>query len=433
MTGFVKVSASNGVFDFTANLIEIKKYGSSARALMTRAVSGDAEVKELEESKVLRNMKSLVVHECAHFLDLTTTLWGVEYVIRKNLLAKAISLDEEIEIKREVSLINVSELHAHEQLIIKSGVGLLKATHLNHEVVVDKRFGPIIYIYYNVADVRICSVPLSMLAVLEANAYSCEVLSRIYDAENLADPVAKFLAMEEAKSDLDVILDDPDQSEYTVLISLLKLHYPELSIKELLILVTVIVRFALDLNGLEMSAIANFIQSSIVNFRAGAELSHDMRGGASRAVIAFKTILMMHAWRNTLDESERSSHDLMLKADPAAAIRNFWTSIGVVSFSDFITDLSFEASLKGIMSSCMLQEEIEIYSASQGNRMALRQGNVASVGLANLRLMDIFLEDGGVFSMPNRIDVDIEKYLLDYAGLSGEIDKLCHKDRAYKR
>ncbi|WP_139202115.1 hypothetical protein [Pseudomonas sp. NFACC25] len=432
MTGFMKVSDKNGVFDFTANMIEIKKYNASARKLIERAISGVFEEIEQPESKVLRTMKSLVVHEYVHFLDLTTTLWGMEYIARKNLLAKAIADDGEIHTRKDVSLINVSELHAHEQLVRTSGVGLLKTTLMNHEVVIDERFGPIIFIYYNVEEEIIQSVPLSMMAVLEANAYACEILSRIYDAERLVDPVARAIALQEAEDDFEGVLDDPGQSVYTVLISLAKLHFPLLDTKQLMLLMNALVKFTLDLNSFEMSEMANYVQRSIESKYAGEVISDDMRRGASRAVVAFKTILIMHGWRNAISSHARSHHDQLLKQNPQLAIEHCWSSIGMTTLSKELTDYEFDVQYKNMYSLCLLEEEFKLYAESKFNRAALSFGNMASVGFDKLKLMDFFLEDGSVACPPNRIDIDVEEYLLNYASISVDIDKLCRGDSATK-
>lgn len=428
----MKISDKNGVFDFTANMVEIKKYNASARKLIERAISGVFEEIEQPESKVLRTMKSLVIHEYVHFLDLTTTLWGMEYIARKNLLAKAIADDGEIQTRKDVSLINVSELHAHEQLVRTSGVGLLKTTLMNHEVVIDERFGPIIFIYYSVEGEIIQSVPLSMMAVLEANAYACEILSRIYDAERLVDPVARAIALQEAEDDFECILDDPSQSVYTVLISLAKLHFPLLDTKQLMLLMNALVKFTLDLNSFEMSEMANYVQRSIESKYAGEVISDDMRRGASRAVVAFKTILIMHDWRHTISSQARSHHDQLLEQNPQFAIEHCWSSIGMTTLSKEITDNEFNVQYENMYSLCLLEEEFKLYSESKFNRSALSCGNVAEVGLDNLKLMDVFLEDGSVACPPNRIDIDVEGYLLSYAYISVEIDKLCHGDSAAK-
>ena len=252
-----------------------------------------------------------------------------------------------------------------------------------------------------------------MLSVLEANAYSNEVLYKILACEKLNDCEQKFEYRNKIESDFHELLSDNTQSEYTLLINLVKIHFPYLSLKELLVYVSALCRFTLDLNDMGCSAVSNYIERTIEQKAAGATISHDLRRAGSRAVIFFKTALGIHQWVNEADFEEGARIKKLLTNNPFIAISQFWEakSDGFKIVQGFADLFMFENTLNRVIS-LPGAVGVEIFSeSSRINRAQLNNKPLAMIEFKDLKLFDILLEDDTVISVPNRINLDIEEYL----------------------
>lgn len=412
MTHLFSTSDKLGTYDFLSSIIQIKRYRRIAKAELELALSTQASEEWSDLWPVRTNFKSLFIHEATHFTDCTTTTWGLEFNYRKFLLMDAVSRQKNYTQPLSVFMLNAAELQSHEELIKQGEISLTSATSMTHTVEINSSLGPIINVHYNLNGKPFQSVPLSLLSVLEANAYSNEVLYKILACERLNDCEQKFEYRKKIESDFYDLLSDNTQSEYTLLINLVKIHYPYLTLKELLVYVSVLCRFTLDLNELGCSALSNYIERTIGHKAAGATISHDLRRAGSRAVIFFKTALGIHQWINEAELEDGSHIRDLLSNNPLRAISQFWEaksdSFAIVKgFADlFMFDhvLDRVVSLPGAIG-------VEIFSeSSRVNRAQLNNKPLAMIDLRDLKLFDILLEDDTVISVPNRIELDVEEY-----------------------
>ena len=413
MTHLFSTSNKLGTYDFLSSIIQIKRYRRNAKAELELALSTPPSEEWSDYWPVRTNFASLFVHEATHFTDCTTTTWGLEFNYRKFLLMNAVSNQEKYIQPLSVFMLNAAELHTHEALIKQGEISLTSATSMTHTVEINSSLGPIINVHYNLNGKPFQSVPLSLLSVLEANAYSNEVLYKILACEKLNDCEQKFEYRNKIESDFHELLSDNTQSEYTLLINLVKIHFPYLSLKELLVYVSALCRFTLDLNDMGCSAVSNYIERTIEQKAAGATISHDLRRAGSRAVIFFKTALGIHQWVNEADFEEGARIKKLLTNNPFIAISQFWEakSDGFKIVQGFADLFMFENTLNRVIS-LPGAVGVEIFSeSSRINRAQLNNKPLAMIEFKDLKLFDILLEDDTVISVPNRINLDIEEYL----------------------
>lgn len=416
-----------GSFDFYSNLIEIRNYTGSARKVLEESLAESLPTKWDKYWSVRVNFRSLLIHEATHFNDCLTTTWGMEFLYRKLRLMKFIAENKDIEQPLSVFYLNVSELRSHKELIVIGEHQLSLATSMTHTVTIDDRFGPIIYINYNLQDKIIQKTPLSLLSVLEAHALSNEVLVKIVASEALDDCSEKTEYINQINSDFNKLLSDRTQSEYTALINLARMHFKELNLKELLVFTATLCRFSLDLNGLACSRISYHIENSINDKEAGATICQDMRREGSRAVIFFKTLLFIHDWLKTSNYSTRTNIVKLLKTNPLTAIIRFWSYI----YKDFPMiygmgdKFLFEFSLKLVSDlSSVIDEEI-INSCTLHNRAVLKDRPLGLCSVSEIRLLDIFLSDETEIRAPNRTELSISDYLIDNIDIFNETEENC--------
>lgn len=429
MSKLFATSNELGYFDFYSNLIEVRRYTKSAKRTLEEALAELPSAKWDEYWSVRVNFRSLVAHEATHFNDCLTTTWGMEFLYRKLRLMKCIAEEKDTEQPLSVFYLNVAELKSHEELLVIGEHPLSLATSMTHTVTVDERFGPLIYINYNIHNKIIQKVPLSLLAVIEAHALANETLVKIVSAEALSDCPEKTEYITKIHTDFDTALSDNTQSEYTVLLTLSRLHFKELSLKELLIFVATLCRFALDLNDIACSKISYHIQDSIKDQYAGETICQDMRRGSSRAVIFFKTILFMHGWIKLSNYSTRTNAIRLLKANPLAAIIKFWGCIDndfpmIYKFGD---QFLFEGSLNCIGKLASVIDKEIIKSCSLHNRSVLNNRPLGLCKISDLRLPDIFLSDETEIGVPNRIDLSISDYFIDNMDVFTKTEEHCKK------
>lgn len=113
-----------GNFDFESTLIEMNEIKNFIdgkwvvnQTINTKLISqimNNSYTSKMLNSQNLMNIYTILAHEVTHFLDYTTTIWGLEYFNRKKLCQY-----NNTHKSSEVLNINESELRIHESLVIK--------------------------------------------------------------------------------------------------------------------------------------------------------------------------------------------------------------------------------------------------------------------------------------------------------------------------
>lgn len=428
----VSLSASHeeqGSFDYFSHQICINRYTQAHQAWIEDCLNDHSNFCG-QEGINARDLKSLFVHEVTHFLDLTTTLWGLEYTARKSSLLDKIHLGEDHGQALDVFMLNTSELEMHKALLVRNGESLAGCT-MNHAIMIHPDYGPIIVVIYYRDGVECHKIPLSMLALFEAHATANEVLSKIRDIDQIADENERIVAHSHVNQEFNEHLHDPALTEYTLLLNLAKLHFPELSLRELLVFFSAVARFTMNQDALSLSILSDRMR--FLPTEAGYALSLDMKRGASRAVVAFKTLLFMHEWIRMGTSMENAKKISMLKTKPSKAIRQLWEDDNV-KFIDATFQIERNCYLTSLKERQHDLPDFEIVSTSiTANTALLESSPVGLLSLSDLTLMDAILnEDCTPIAMPKRLDIDVESYFDQFYPLMAKLKKLYQAKKASK-
>ncbi|MGD9970783.1 MAG: hypothetical protein AB7S65_10035 [Sulfuricurvum sp.] len=87
MTRILTTADIRGHLDFITSLIELSEYSEKESGIIEKILNEDIQSMTFG-SQFEENIISLIYHEITHFLDMTTTLWGLEYNARKILFIK---------------------------------------------------------------------------------------------------------------------------------------------------------------------------------------------------------------------------------------------------------------------------------------------------------------------------------------------------------
>ncbi len=322
-------------------------------------------------------------------------------------------------------MLNLSELAAHHALRKATEVETLRSDLVMvHQLVRDERHGLLISFHLMDSGRIIHTIPLSMRSILEANAYANENLLRISDARR--NPDAKIAAVEQKLIENTLIkaLANPELSEYTILIRLTRLHFPQLDLEQQLVLVAVLARFCLDVDSLSMSAISPHLDFQ--NAFLGEAIKMDLRRGASRAVLFIKTVFGIYS---EIEEGVSSGLMDLLMNDPKRAIIQFWTErVGLQI--DILADKEF--MLEGMPSGSGLLDEQIFAKTSQHNRALLKNFPAGKIPFEEFFLIDSLLGDLTPVRPPNRVDIDVEAALDDNLAVLGRLQTLCADEKISK-
>lgn len=399
----LKTAEINGYFEFTSNLICLSKYSRQNKQEI------EAWVNELKVERGWRQSfeaRSLLTHEFTHFLDMTTTVWGLEYVCRKLLMLNPQGGFSPEEAAR-VYMVNTLEIEVHDELVSKPNSSIDGFDSLSHGLKYTEKYGVVCLLFYSRGGEVVHQAPISMLSVLEANATANEYLRRLSDADYLEASVAQVEVCEIEREVLS-LLRDSSLTEYTLLITLTKTHFPELPLWCLLKFVSALSRFTLDVGAMCMSSMADVIEDTFSAALLGNWVCVDLRRGGSRPIIFLKTILLMYSSLSDMEGKAQSDFIETIIDNPFEAIVNFWQGMGV-EVLQALSDSEYDCYHKSVLDSesCI---DYEIVRSGKSNRDVLKNSHAGLTPFGELALVDPITEDGSVISMPNRINVDVLDY-----------------------
>ena len=319
----------HGHYDFFTGLITLDRFTENELPLIKLALSKLPPALNTPLAIELRNIRALIKHEITHFLDHTTTIWGLEFLYRRSRFFQSLK-HAEADTKQclEVYFLNAAEVQMHDDLVkIHKNLSFNQCDTVKHELVYEKHHGAVVIIKFFHSGSLVCDVPLSMLSLLEANAIANEYLARFDDLVHM-NPENKNVAEAAVERRLQKILDEPSLVEYSVLISLAQIHFRFLDTRQLLSYVSMLVNFCLNATIFSMGTVSELIRHSFNNKQIGNGIWADLCRGMSRHVIAFETILFMHAWIELAPAEKRQSLIGIMASNPYQAIEIFWDEQG---------------------------------------------------------------------------------------------------------
>lgn len=408
---FLATPDLEGYFDFFSNIIVINRYTENDVHDIKIAL-------DWEPGKILNpraiSIRSLIIHEITHFLDMTTTAWGRQYVFRKLQLIKAlINSEEEITEKQDVFMLETTEVDIHRNLLkTYNNIPPNKCNTLHHILRNNDQFGTFLVILYFYQNYPCHEVPLSMLSMLEANATASEYLAEFEYIDTKIDKIDHLLSTNEIERRFHVLLDDPQRLEYSVLLKLTQLHFSDLPLRELLALVSALCRFSLDADDMALAAMANTVERSSMNPLLGRSIAMELRRASHRHLIYFKSVLLMYGWMQEMREAQKNEYQKLLVSNPREAIESLWTqrmgidSIFLSATKDFLPDEQFQ----WLREFDILKDAELLEHSYQSNARYLENSSAGKLLFKDLKLINIVLGDDTEVKMPNGFEFSVTDY-----------------------
>lgn len=398
-----------GYFDYVTSIVNITRYEGRHKRLLRKAILPKPGSNKVD-FQLIEALK-LVVHEFTHYLDLTTTVWGVEFLIRRDTALATIS--EEGGEAVNVSMLNVSEILMHEDLVRLHRTVRLESIKLEHALVYNKKYGAIIIVHLFKHGDFVAEVPLSMLSLLEANAVANEMIAEIKWISTVCGELSDFHEKRIA-SRLDEIIKDPSRLEYNILHMLIKVHFTKVSFFSKLAFSVAIFDFSLNLSGIDMAALANLLVRTINNQKIGDMLCNDLCRGMSRHIIAFKLILIVYEY---VEGAKLSAGELneALAENPLGIIISALSHFGLElpsyrgNFYSF-SDVEYNIGIRTLRGKKGKFEPKGHISSILKNRGIRRSSKYIVDGLKRYKLPDLLLDDEARFKMPTRQRYNVIKH-----------------------
>lgn len=419
-----------GSLDYVTSAVTLFKYSGCDKRFLRKAISPKVNSKRIDFSKIAAF--KLLVHEYTHYLDLTTTNWGVEYLYRRNRALESVS--EKGAEAISVAMLNTAEIKVHEELVkVHKHVKFVDAT-TRFKLIYNDRHGVIVLLYVYVGGELVAEVPLSMLSLLEANAVAHEIMAEVKWVSTVAGGLDDYQA-QRINSRLDEVIKDPARLEYNILHLLIRIHFPELDFVSRLKMGVSIFEFALDASSLTMAAMANTIVAMFETSDKADAICNDLCRGMSRQVIAFKTILMVYGYAQDTNMNTMALASLLKRAPMElinSAVTHYGTELpGTEKFS--FNDFEYRASMSRLRVEKSRFEFDGHAVAMQRNRRVRKLAPFVADNLRRLRLPDLMLDDLQTFRMPGRLRFNIYKFCDENHGSYWALRKLVKDQSIMKK
>lgn len=404
----LKSNSLEGSIGFISLLIVIEKYGSESISDINEALK----LKIFEQNfKKKYNHKeisilSLIYHEVTHFLDLTTTLWGIEYFVRKSMFSVKKTSDS-----GDVFKLNYTELLMHEDLVKKynKNIKLLNCI-MNHHLEYNTKFGTYVNIIFKDHFSEKVETSINMLTLIESHAYCVESLIKIKYIESEPNRTEQIVLLKELDIEIEDFLNNPEYIEYNMFIVLAKKHFNYLTIKELFNFLHHLFIHVLDMDFHLIGKLIPYIEKSFTNTYLGNSIILDMRRGLSRHVIAFKLILFLYGFIDIAEDKIKRDLIKKLKNEPLTFIDDFYNYFQIDRYgisSDFQFDTIYNLFLEKNYEAFDYKFFKETVKHNRTNSHSIYELK----NLNEYKLVDIFLNDYfSSISMPNRVDINIYEY-----------------------
>lgn len=399
---FIK-SINEASFDFISNLIVLEsreeKHKEAIEKLLNTNIYDDIQLK-LDMFEI--NILSTLYHEITHFLDLTTTTWGLEFIIRKTLFINKKNLQSQ-----KVFELNAAEIELHYKYTRtyenSPSIGLLNCI-TTHGILYDEKYGALILLIFFTKDKKVLETPISMLSVLETNAYCSEILTKIRCIKINPDYNEQRIQLKLLNTEVNLYLNSSEDSEYKALFILAKNHFPFLNLEELCTFLKMLINNILNFE-MELSMVSGIIHSSFINKSIGKAITHDLNRGMSRHIVIFKFILFIFSFINENEDSEDLKTEL--KNKPQAVIDKFYKEFLRLTP---LYGINFDNSKK------ILEKQIKIFDTSailesiDVNKNLVISNLDCINNISNFKLFDIYLGDATIIQVPNRLNTNIDLY-----------------------
>lgn len=398
-----------GLYDFGLQQIEISNEGNGKSVEDIEKIIKTINLATLSDTEL--EIFKTYKHESTHLLDCTSTLWGMEYTCR---MYNWFNNPSEVYLK--VLSLNNAEIQMHSKLL-KSPSTAQSFLKLKYSLEHDEQCGVFVHMHYlNEYDSLLQSTPITMLSLIEGHAYSQEQLISCDLYED--DLVSSHLLVAKVNEDICSL----SGSEYSCFLALINQLFPELKLRQKLLIMILISRFSLNSPIFFISSFPEYILSHIFSGAPQeliSALKMEMSRGMHRSTfcLALLLCLAMHSETTktitnstTLEEME----EVLLKIYQGQN----------ESIEDVKLSLVDQYNLEFELLSELLNEK----GACLAKKLAdqFKDKDWYFDDLNTLELPDFFLSDGDKVEPNKRIDFDMEAHMDD------KLDQVVNLESALK-
>jgi hypothetical protein len=363
------------------------------------------------------------IHESVHFLDSTSTLWGMEYTCRLYNCFNSNNSKEAI----QVFLLNDSEIEQHAHSRTPANAALVEYHTMRSILSYDPRYGTYInFKYYNHDGngfSEVFSAPLTMLALLEGHAYAQELLAALALFKSKDDPISIHLL----KREYEKTLSDTALSEYTCILSFTEQLFDVYKFEERLSIVVLVCRFVLDLPDLFPfpqahidSCFSNNTDEQIIS-----AFKMELNRGMNRSSLVALILILLHCSLEAkpINSSHEFSRELENRLFELFAQDGESIESCKQTFKTF-HDISYETGL-----SLLHEKGAELAYLSA---LANKDKDWFSFNLAEVALPSALLTSGELLNANRELDYDIQELVFSDDEKAIELTKILKQEKARK-
>ncbi|MDV7386365.1 hypothetical protein R4446_01670 [Acinetobacter baumannii] len=421
----VKKEGEIDLITFVGNIFKYNEFDFDRELEAIRKSTYDDYLREISDSYYnfvrASDFRSLIIHEQTHLLDLTATLWGVEYNIRKIRV-----LEETTEERVSVFKLNYSELQCiHKEYAIEiKNFNYKDVVDFKHEYEFSDKFGVLLFIILIDKKGQRRRIPLTMLSLFEGHAFANEQLRKINDIKLISNKNFKDKFIKLIESDYYSYINDPNNHEYNILIMLATIHMERFGLnrKQILYFFSAISGFILNISSIGLSVLSSRVLE-FVNSELKYCIRADLCRNQLRHFLAFYTILRTYEYLNHRSNVTKKKDLIrMLKIQPLTLIGLVWNGFSGGNLSNYnpLDDFDIDIHLSRF-NNCAYLKTKEIFSKSKENYFNFKSQGYVLLDLSDYYLLDMYRDYDNYEIKPKnktiifdkRFNIDIENYFED--------------------
>lgn len=406
-----------GSLDYTTSVILLNAYSLSDRSLIRSALRPNSRKNKLLPKEI--DAYNLCIHEYTHYLDLHSTVWGIEFLSRRcRALSRILEQGKEA---LAVTMLNTAEIMMHEDFNKVHHNVKLENLVTKHGLTYSERYGTVLVVHLYRDDMLIAETSVSMLSILEANAVANEFEGEYHWVGcTQGDVTSHQHGRIEAK--YAQLLQDSSRLEYNIIHILVAIHFPNHTLRHRLRLVSTLCQLALDINAIDLAKLANVINDGIQNEYLGDALCNDLCRGMSRQVIVFYLVLWLYGYiqHEGMSVDEVANY---FEGPLDQLIDDMLEAFGLdTPLSLHMSDFEYRTLKKALRKDCGKFILPGALNAATFNRRVRKSQLFTAKALRKLVLPDIVLDDHATVRALSRIKANVVQHWGDMYEESSELD-----------
>jgi hypothetical protein len=285
---------THGEYDYASQVIELNN------ELFNRSKDDISRIINIEDVKELHGRElelyQTYVHEMTHFIDSTTTLWGLEFTCRMYRW-----FNDKSPQYLEVVALNDAEITMHQNLRKEDLELTLNFKEINFSLEYSDTVGVFVHLHYlSEFGEPLQSIPLSMLSIFEGHAYAQEKLIACKIYEDNEDVISLGILNREINEQISEL----KSSEYTGLLGLAMQLLPNVKLSRKLELICIISKFCFNTPALFLAMTPEDLLREIFSGAPQdyvSSLKMELSRGANRSSLALVILLSIIMQANNDD------------------------------------------------------------------------------------------------------------------------------------